>query len=468
MKKFIIPFLLLFASAFGAVAINDINGLSQVTKATTPIASAPVSVPGQSAVTSGSLPSFQEAIGFGLTDSPTFTGLTLSGLTNTRVVLAGASGVLGGDADLTFSGTRTTATDLTVTNFPTFSAGTATRVPFFSTAGLLADSSALTYNSGTGTLSATTFIGSLTGNASTATALQTARAIYGNNFDGTAALTQIIASAFGGTGNGFTKFSGPTTAEKTFTLPDASSTLLYAGGPLGTPSSGTATNLTGTSGITGLGVVNSGSITSGFGSIDIGSDSLTAGAISGTTLASSGNYTLTRTSGNAPTISLVQSGINTWTLRQVATTGTFALETGGTDYMAMANNGSTVFSGGLNSTVIGATTPAAGSFTTLAATQYIKESTDTRNGPGAVSVTATTTKVTTTGVLDALSLADGVDGQVKRIVHDVDGGSFVLTPTTKTGWSTFTSTVVGETISLQFVTTRGWMVIGSYLGTIAP
>lgn len=67
---------------------------------------------------------------------------------------------------------------------------------------------------------------SVTGNAGTATALATARAIYGNNFDGTAALTQVIASTYGGTGNGFTKFSGPTTSEKTFTLPNASATVL--------------------------------------------------------------------------------------------------------------------------------------------------------------------------------------------------------------------------------------------------
>lgn len=64
-----------------------------------------------------------------------------------------------------------------------------------------------------------------TGNAATATTLATARAIYGNNFDGSAALTQVIASTYGGTGNGFTKFSGPTTSEKTFTLPDENATL---------------------------------------------------------------------------------------------------------------------------------------------------------------------------------------------------------------------------------------------------
>jgi hypothetical protein len=64
---------------------------------------------------------------------------------------------------------------------------------------------------------------STTGSAAT---LTTTRAIYGNNFDGSAALTQIIASTYGGTGNGFAKFTGPTTSEKTFTLPDATATIL--------------------------------------------------------------------------------------------------------------------------------------------------------------------------------------------------------------------------------------------------
>jgi hypothetical protein len=65
-----------------------------------------------------------------------------------------------------------------------------------------------------------------TGNAATATALANARSIYGNSFNGTADLNQVIASTYGGTGNGFTKFTGPITAEKTFTLPNASATIL--------------------------------------------------------------------------------------------------------------------------------------------------------------------------------------------------------------------------------------------------
>jgi hypothetical protein len=62
-----------------------------------------------------------------------------------------------------------------------------------------------------------------TGSAAT---LTTSRNIYGNAFNGSADLTQIIASTYGGTGNGFTKFSGPATSEKTFTLPNASATIL--------------------------------------------------------------------------------------------------------------------------------------------------------------------------------------------------------------------------------------------------
>lgn len=63
---------------------------------------------------------------------------------------------------------------------------------FVATSTLLA--SQLPYASSTA-ISATLFYGALTGNASTATALQTARAINGTNFDGTAAITITAASS---------------------------------------------------------------------------------------------------------------------------------------------------------------------------------------------------------------------------------------------------------------------------------
>lgn len=92
---------------------------------------------------------------------------------------------------------------------------------------------------------------------------------------------------------------------------------------------------------------------------------------------------------------------------------------------------------------------------------------DALSGAGAIPVTTPTTALTTSGVAQALTLANGTNGQVKTIVHDVDGGSAVLTPTTKTGFSTITFTNAGDTVTLQYFTTRGWMVIGSFGAVIA-
>lgn len=92
----------------------------------------------------------------------------------------------------------------------------------------LANGTGWLYNDGSGVFSYSVPT-TVSGNAGTATTLATARAIYGNNFDGSAALTQVIASTYGGTGNGYTKFSGPTSTEKTFTLPDASDTVACLG-----------------------------------------------------------------------------------------------------------------------------------------------------------------------------------------------------------------------------------------------
>lgn len=190
-------------------------------------------------------------------------GLTYNASTNALTATTFV-GSLTGNADTATSATSatsattaTTATGATNINISTTDGNTSDTTMFPVLVGANAtgnqlphiDGLGLTYNASTNALTATTFSGALSGNATTATTLATARAIYGNNFDGSAALTQIIASTYGGTGNGFTKFTGPTTAEKTFTLPDASSTIVVQGGALGTPSSGTVTNLTGTASI---------------------------------------------------------------------------------------------------------------------------------------------------------------------------------------------------------------------------
>jgi len=67
------------------------------------------------------------------------------------------------------------------------------------------------------------------------------------------------------------------------------------------------------------------------------------------------------------------------------------------------------------------------------------------SGAGAVNVTAYLTKITSTGVAQALTLANGTQiGQMKRVWHVVDGGSSVLTPVSITGGTTITFTTVNE------------------------
>jgi hypothetical protein len=88
------------------------------------------------------------------------------------------------------------------------------------------------------------------------------------------------------------------------------------------------------------------------------------------------------------------------------------------------------------------------------------------SGAGAVNLTTLLTSLTTTGSAQALTLANGTVGQIKIIVHAVDGGSAVLTPTTKIGFSTITFTAVGDSAALIYTAT-GWAVFGSQGASIA-
>jgi hypothetical protein len=72
---------------------------------------------------------------------------------------------------------------------------------------------------------------------------------YVNVTDGVDETKRLMFNASGGTTNTRTMLSSTQTVDRTLTLPDATGTLLYGGGPLGTPSSGTVTNLTGTASI---------------------------------------------------------------------------------------------------------------------------------------------------------------------------------------------------------------------------
>lgn len=92
--------------------------------------------------------------------------------------------------------------------------------------------------------------------------------------------------------------------------------------------------------------------------------------------------------------------------------------------------------------------------------------TQSLSGAGAVDLTNTFTSLTTTGASQALTLANGTVGQMKVIVHTVDGGSAVLTPTTMIGGTTITFTAVGDSATLVY-TSAGWAVVGYKGATIA-
>jgi hypothetical protein len=84
--------------------------------------------------------------------------------------------------------------------------------------------------------------------------------------------------------------------------------------------------------------------------------------------------------------------------------------------------------------------------------------TQSLSGAGAVDITNAFTSLTTTGAAQALTLADGTVGEIKIITHTVDGGSAVLTPTTKIGFTTITFTGVGESAMLVY-TSAGWAIV---------
>ncbi len=90
------------------------------------------------------------------------------------------------------------------------------------------------------------------------------------------------------------------------------------------------------------------------------------------------------------------------------------------------------------------------------------------SGSGAADVTSSLTKLTTGAGAAAVTLANGTDGQVKTLVMVVDGGGdAVLTPATKTGFSTITFNDAGDTATLRYVTTQGWLIQSSNGVTVA-
>ena len=98
-------------------------------------------------------------------------------------------------------------------------------------------------------------------------------------------------------------------------------------------------------------------------------------------------------------------------------------------------------------------------------TDIITGSRQSLSGAGAVNLTDLITELTTTAA-DALTLANGSNGQVKIITMVVDGGDGTLTPTTLAGGTTITFNDVGDGVVLVYGA-AGWVVVGNNGATIA-
>jgi hypothetical protein len=96
---------------------------------------------------------------------------------------------------------------------------------------------------------------------------------------------------------------------------------------------------------------------------------------------------------------------------------------------------------------------------------YIAGSIQSLSGAGAINLTTHTTALTTTGA-DALTLADGVVGQIKYIVMVAHGGNGTLTPSNLFNGTTITFDAVGDSVVLQFIGTE-WHIIANNGATLA-
>ncbi|MCB1712433.1 MAG: hypothetical protein KDH96_08135 [Candidatus Riesia sp.] len=82
----------------------------------------------------------------------------------------------------------------------------------------------------------------------------------------------------------------------------------------------------------------------------------------------------------------------------------------------------------------------------------------TLTGAGAVDLISPITHLVTTGA-NALTLADGEEGQIKYIVMKTDGGDGTLTPTNLGNGSTLTFDDAGDSAHLLF-TNGNWYFMG--------
>lgn len=91
----------------------------------------------------------------------------------------------------------------------------------------------------------------------------------------------------------------------------------------------------------------------------------------------------------------------------------------------------------------------------------VVEAVQALSGAGAINITQPVTKFTSTATGNALTLADGVEGQLKTIVYVAEaagGDTGILTPTNLGAGTTITFNAVGDACILQFIGTDWWAI----------
>jgi hypothetical protein len=85
-----------------------------------------------------------------------------------------------------------------------------------------------------------------------------------------------------------------------------------------------------------------------------------------------------------------------------------------------------------------------------------------------VGVTTLTSTIAVNGT-NAVTLANGTNGQIKTIVCTAvtAAGTATVTPTTANGFATIAFTAAGQSVTLQYFSTGGWVILSVRDATIA-